>query len=312
MGKRLFFSIVLFTTLLCAGTINGANGSAVVDRVVAVVNGEIITLSDVEREEALRKTEGKRDQRQLLEEMIDRKLQMSAAKRTGMDVTDKELSDAISEIMKRNSMDEKQFSAALAKEGITLEQYRNELREQMTLSRTFNKFVRSGVTVNEDEARDYYDRNRQSYSLPEEIRARRIFFSLPDKATPAQTAAVKEKAVSALARARSGEDFIRLVRELSEGLDAASGGDLGFVQRDEAVQEIQDATNNLKPGDIAGPVLFAGGFNVIKLEEVRRPVKPFEKVKDEISKMLYEQKMENTYRTWLQSLRSDSNIENKL
>ena len=312
MKKRLFIGTALLSIFLSTGAINAASGTAVVDRVVAVVNGEIITLSDVQREEALRKKDGKRDQRQLLEEMIDRKLQMSAAKRAGMDVTDKELSDAIADIMKRNSMDEKQFEAALGKEGITLEQYKEELREQMTLSRTFNKFVRSGVAVNEAEVREFYDRNQQSYGLPEEIRVRRIFFSLPDKATPSQTSAVKEKALEALARARKGEDFIRLVKELSESPDAASGGDLGFVQRDQAVQEIQDATNNLKPGDIAGPVLFAGGFNVIKVEELRRPVKPFEKVKDEISKMLYEQKMENTYRTWLQSLRSDSNIENKL
>jgi peptidyl-prolyl cis-trans isomerase SurA len=312
MRKQVFIGTALLSILLCTGTINGANGSAVVDRVVAVVNGEIITLSDVQREEALKKTEGKQDQRQLLEDMIDRKLQMSAAKRAGMDVTDKELSDAVAEIMKRNSLDEKQFEAALAKEGITLEQYKNELWEQMTLSRTFNKFVRSGVTVNDAEAREYYDRNQQNYSLPEQIRVRQIFFSLPDKPTPSQTAAVREKAVTALARAGKGENFTALVRELSESPDAASGGDLGFVQRDQAVQEIQDATSNLKPGDIAGPVQFGGGFNVFKLEEIRRPVKPFEKVKDEISKMLYEQKMENTYRTWLQSLRSDSNIENKL
>ncbi len=289
-----------------------ASGSVVVDRVVAIVNGEIITMSDLQREESLKKTEGKLDEHLLLEDMIDRKLQMAAAKRAGMDVSDKELNDAMAEIMKRNSMDTKQLESALVKEGISLEQYRIELREQMMLSRTFNKFVRSGVAIDEKDVRSYYDRNLQDYSQPEEIRVRQIFFRIPDKAGPAAIAAVREKADAARARANKGEDFTALVKELSEGENAPTGGDLGFLQRDQAVLEIQEAMRNLKAGEIAGPVQFAGGFHVLKLEETRKPVKPFEKVKEEITRMLYEQKVENTYRTWLQSLRSDSNIENKL
>jgi peptidyl-prolyl cis-trans isomerase SurA len=310
-NHKLLF-IAMIGILLSYGMQNIAGGSVVVDRVVAVVNDDIITLSDLQREVALKKSEALRDDRLVLEDMIDRKLQMAAAKRAGMDVTDKELSDAVADIMKRNSMDTKQFEAALAKEGITLEQYRNELREQMTLSRTFNKFVRSGLAVNDAEVRAYYDRDIKSYALPEEIRVRQIFFRLPENAAPARVAEVREKATAALARAKKGEDFVRLVKELSESEDAALGGDLGFIQRDQAVPEIEEATRSLKPGELAGPIQFAGGLHIIRLEEIRSPVKPFEKVKDEITKMLYEQRLENTYRTWLQTLRSDSNIENRL
>jgi peptidyl-prolyl cis-trans isomerase SurA len=288
-----------------------ANGSVVVDRVVAVVNNEIITLSDLQREETQKKVEAK-DQRLLLEDMIDRRLQMAAAKAAGMDVTDKELTEALADIMKRNSLDSKQFEAALAKEGLTLEQYKTELREQMTLSRMFNKSVRSGVAVDEAEVRAYYERNIKNYSLPEEIRVRQIFFRVPEKAKPSETALIREKATAAAARAKKGENFVTLVKELSEGETAALGGDLGFLQRDQAIPEIEEAARTLKPGEIAGPLQCAGGFHIIKLEEIRTPVKPLEKVKDEITKMLYELKMENTYRTWLQTLRGDSNIDNRL
>jgi len=311
--KNYVLSFAASLALLLSWGLQGtASGSVVVDRVVAVVNGEIITMSDLQREESLKKVDVKQDERLLLEDMIDRKLQMAAAKRAGMDVTDKELADAIADIMKRNSLDSKQFEGALAKEGLTLEQYKNELREQMTLSRMFNKYVRSGIAVNEAEVRAYYERNIKSYALPEEIRVRQIFFRLPENATPAETAAIKEKATAALARAKKGEDFIRLVKELSESENASQGGDLGFMQRGQAIPEIEEAARSLKPGDIAGPLQCAGGFHIIRLEEIRTPIKPFDKVKDEITKMLYEQKMENTYRTWLQTLRSDSNIENRL
>jgi peptidyl-prolyl cis-trans isomerase SurA len=310
--RAILILMAVLGTLFMFSLQSKASGPVVVDRVVAVVNGEIITMSDLQREEALKKASGKQEERLLLEDMIDRKLQMTAAKRAGMDVTDKELADAIEDIMKRNAMDSKQFESALAKEGLTLEQYKVELREQMTLSRVYNKYVRSGLAVDEAEVRAYYEKNKKNYSLPEEIRVRQIFFKLPEQATPAQSAAVKEKALAALERAKKGEDFVHLVKELSESENAEQGGDLGFMQRDQIIPEIEEAARTLKPGDIAGPLQCAGGFHIIRLEEIRVQVKPFEKVKDEIAKMLYEQKMENTYRTWLQTLRSDSLIENRL
>jgi peptidyl-prolyl cis-trans isomerase SurA len=289
-----------------------ALGSVVVDRVVAVVDNEVITLSDLQREEALKKSETGQDDRLVLEDMIDRKLQMAAAKREGVDVTDKELDDAVADIMKRNNMDVMQFNMALTKEGLTLEQYKEELREQITLSRLFNKNVRSSVNVDEAEAREFYQNNLKTFSLPEEIRVRRIFLSMPDHATPDQAASIEKKAQSVYVRLRQGEDFVHLVREVSQGETASLDGDLGFMRRDDALPEIAAAARELKPGESSSPFMCAGGYNIIKLEEVRTPVKPFEKVKDEIMKTLYEQKLENTYRSWLQALRGESHIENRL
>jgi len=311
--KAVLFSITLLAMLLAFSLQGTASGSVVVDRVVAIVNDEIITMSDLEREIATnKKTDGKQDERVVLEDMIDRKLQMASAKRVGMDVTDKELTEAVADIMKRNTMDTKQFEAALAKEGLTLDQYKAELREQMTLSRMFNKYVRTGLAVDEAEAQAFYKKNIKNYALPEEIRVRQLFLSLPKKAKPDQIAAIKTKAQAAYERAKKGEDFIRLVRETSDGVTVSQDGDLGFMQRGEAIPEIEKAAQALKPGEISSPFQAAGGFNIIRLEEVRTPVRPYEKVKDEIMNALYQEKMENTYRGWLQTLRSDSHIENKL
>ncbi len=312
MKYRFFLCAALLAVLLPTGPHAAADGSVVIDRVVAVVNGEIITMSDLQREEMLRKGDRKLDEQTLLEDMIDRKLQMAAAKRAGMDVTDKELADALADIMKRNSLDAVQFEAALGKEGLTLDQYKTELREQMTLSRMFNKYVRSGVAVDETELRAYYEKNIKSFTLPEEVRVRQIFFPLPEGATPDQSAAVKARAQAMYERARKGEDFARLVRENRTGATSSQDGDLGFMKREDLKPEIEEAARALKPGEIAGPLLGEGGFHIIRLEEVRSPVKPFEKVKDEISNVLYQQKIEHTYRSWLQTLRSDSTIENRL
>ncbi len=316
MKRKTVLASILMMALIHVGTVQGtAAASVVVDRVVAVVNDDIITLSDLQREETQKKNESKdikTDERTVLEDMIDRKLQMAAAKKAGMDVTDKELTDAVADIMKRNSFDTKKFETALAKEGLSLDQYKQELREQMTLSRMFNKYVRSGVVVDEAEVRSYYDRNRASYALPEEVRLRQIYLSLPDNATPAQTAAVKAAAQAAYERACKGEDFLRLVHESSFGSTASDDGDLGFMKREHMLAEIQEAARPLKVGEISKPFLCSGGYHIIRLEEIRTPVTPYEKVKDDIMDTLYKQKVENTYRSWLQTLRSDSHIENKL
>jgi len=311
--RNTIFILVSIVTFFLSNTMQStASGSVVVDRVIAVVNDEIITMSDLQREEMLRKHEPKQDDRLVLEDMIDRKLQMAAAKRGGMDVTDKELTEALADIMSRNKLDSKQFEAALAKEGLTLEQYRSELREQMTLSRVFNKYVRSGVAIDEAEARTFYQNNLKTYSSPDEIRVRQIFLPMPENATNDQEAEIRDEALRIYERAKKGEDFIRLVREVSKGVTAKQDGDLGFMQREHMLPEIEEAVRTLKTGEIAGPIKFAGGYNVIKLEEIRTPVLPFEKVKEDIMKSLYEQKVENTYRSWLQTLRSDSHIENRL
>jgi len=311
MWKNLLIIATACVMLFGPGVLRTTAASVVVDRVVAVVNDEIITLSDLQREDQ-KKSAAARDEHLVLEDLIDRKLQLAAAKRSGMDVTDPELAEALADIMKRNSMDRKHFDAELAKDGLTYDQYRSELREQITLSRVFNKYVRSGLSLDEAELRAYYDHNRKLYAQPEEIRVRQIFIKLPDNATPEQAAAARKRAGTAYERARKGEDFVGLVRELSESGNAAAGGDLGFMRRDHALPEIEQATRSLKPGEIAGPLKSAAGYHIIRLEEVRTPVTPFDRVKDEIQATLYQQKLENTYRTWLQTLRSDSHIENRL
>jgi len=311
-GMRIAASLLIAAFTLCAviGNADAANGPVVVERVVAVVNDEIIPLSDLLRE--MQKRPDINDQRLVLEAMIDRKLQMISAKRNGIDVSEKELTEGIDDIMKRNNMTTEQFEQALAKEGLTLVQYRVELKEQMTLSRLFNKYVRTGIAVDDAEVRAFYDKNAKQYSLPEEVRIRHLVVAAPAKASLDQVNAAQEKAVALMARIRKGEDFVSLIRAYSGSPTAKQDGDLGFLQRGHAIPELEEAAKSLKPGEFAGPVRCGDGFHIIRLEDIRTQVLPFEKVKEEINKMLFEQKMENTYRMFLQTLRSESHIENRL
>ncbi len=310
MQKSILAVVTIFAGLFLCGTPGAVSGSVTIDRVVAVVNDEVITLSELQRE--LTKHKDAPDERILLEDMIDRKLQMWAAKRDGMSVTDRELGEAVADIMKRNNMTKSQFETALGREGLTIDQYRSELREQMTMSRLINKYVRTGEGVDEADARAYYERNAAQFSLPEEVRVRQLVLPLPAKATPAVAEAARVQAEELLARARKGEDFVALIHQYSSGPTRELDGDLGFLGRGQAIPEIDEATRNLKPGDYAGPLRIGSTLQIIRLEDIRTPRKPFEKVKDEILRTLGEQKLENNYRAWLQTLRADAHIENRL
>ncbi|MDH4162827.1 MAG: peptidyl-prolyl cis-trans isomerase [Nitrospirota bacterium] len=311
MNKRsLFFCCIGLALLVLGGVSSAANGSVVVDRVVAVVNDDIITMSDLQRE--VQKQRETRDERLVLEDMIDRKLQMAEARKTGMDVTDKELDEAVNDVMRRNGMDRLQFERAVEKEGMTFDQYRSELREQMTMSRLINKYVRTGLSLDEKEMRTYYEKNLQLYAMPEEVRVRHLVVTVPAKATAAQAAAARDRAAELLDQLKKGGDFIALIRQHSGGPTASLDGDTGFLRREHLLPEIEDAVRGLKPGEYAGPVKSADGYHLVRLEETRTPVQPFEKVREEIARTLGEQKLENTYRAWLQTLRTESHIENRL
>lgn len=309
--KRLFKTTAALALLLLYGPSGIAYGSVVVDRVVAIVDDEVITMSDLQHEAAKSGVQNQ-DHRALLEEMINRKLQLAAAKRSGLDVTDKEADDAIEEIKRRNNKTTKELEAELAKEGMTIEQYRADLKEQMTLSRVFNKYVRSGIAFDEAEIRAYYDRNQKEFTLPEEIRLRQIVLRIPEGASQSQAAAIKERARIAAERALAGEDFISLVREFSDPDAARDNGDLGFMPWGHIHPDLARAAQSLGSGQVAGPIQTKIGYHIIKHEETRTPVKPFEQVKDEIANFIYKQKIENTYRSWLQDLRNESLIENRL
>lgn len=306
--KNIFLTIMLLA--FAHGSASGQTGPAIVDRVVAVVNNDIITMSDLHHE-AAKRTGSETDERLVLEDLIDKKLELAEAREEGLEPLDQEVAAAIADIRKRNNLDEAGFQAALARDGLTEAEYRSELRDQIMLSRIFNKQVRAGLTIEENELRAYYDRNQKLFSLPEEIRVRQIFLNIPATADPAAIAALRERAREALERARQGEDFVKLAREFSSD-GGEQGGDLGFMRRDHLLPEIEQAARPLQPGQIAGPIESASGFRIIRLEEVRNPSIPFEKVKEEIRNNLYQQKLEYAYRTWLQSLRNNAHIENKL
>lgn len=248
------------------------------DYIVALVNSEPITNNEVQREvqrliqqfaqQRRSLPERKEVARQVLENLINQKAQLQSAAETGIRIDEVAVDQAVQNIARQNQMDVPELQRRLAADGIVLSQFRTQLREQLILTRLRERDVEPRVRVTDFDI-DQYLREQQTNSDPEttEINLAQIVVSVPDAATEAQVAALQSKAQKALDRARAGEDFSALVRELSDSADRSNGGQLGLRTANRYPPLFVEATQTLAVGAISELVRSGAGFHILKVIE---------------------------------------------
>ncbi len=297
----------------------------VINAIAAIVNDEIITLYEVdqqaqpaineaEKKGALTNEARSRIRHTALDLLIEKKLTAQKIKELNIHVSEEEIQQAIDDVRKQNNIPSQEaLITALGKQGLTMDQYRAQLREQLEKLKLVSMEVRSKVVVSETEMRDYYTANLAKYTGEETYRARHIFFKTGPKASPEEITRAKTTALAVLADAKKGKDFAELAKEFSEDPAARKdGGDLGSFKKGDMQPELEKVILSLKPGEISGLVSTPIGFHIIKLEaRVAGTTKPFESVKADIEDILYRKKSEERFSQWLKDLRAKASIEIK-
>jgi peptidyl-prolyl cis-trans isomerase SurA len=295
----------------------------VTNAIVAVVNDDIITLHDVNREaqSALSEAEKKaplndaaRSQirRTVLDRLIEKKLTDQKIKELNIRVSEEEIRQAINDVRKQNNISSQEaLEAALKSQGLTFDQYRSQLQEQIEKLKLVSMEVRAKVQVGETEMRDYYAANLAKYTEDESYRARHIFFKTGEKATQEEMLRSKSTALAVLIDAKGGKDFAELAKKFSEDPAARKdGGDLGSFKKGDMQPELEKVILSLKPGEISELVTTPIGFHIIKLEaRVAGITKPFERVKPDIEEIIYRKKSEERFSLWAKDLRGKATIE---
>jgi peptidyl-prolyl cis-trans isomerase SurA len=323
--------------------IGAAHASPVtVDRIVAVVNDEIITLSELEEAAAEAKipVEGSglpavprlsdsQDQssqnqkskesrirlwRDILNKMIEKKLQLQLAKKKGISVSPEELQAALEDIKKRNNFPTDQaLKDALAAEHVLFEQYKEDLKDQLLILKLVNREVRSGILIREDELLDYYKRHADSFAEPESFKISQIFFVLPSGAQPTAVSEVRTKALHVLELLQKGGSFQELAKQYSEGPGAASGGNLGYFKHGQLLPEIEQAVVKLQVGQVSGLIQSSIGFHILRLDDKKQAQpKPFEEVKEAVRESVYQQRSDELYQRWIKDIWANAFVEVKL
>jgi peptidyl-prolyl cis-trans isomerase SurA len=302
---------------------NPPTQALMIDRIVARVNDDVITLSELQEEglplfERLRANYTGKEleyqvqhaEREFLDQLILRRLQLQYASQIGINAAENEINAALKDVLNRNNMTQEALTALLIREGLTLQDYKDRLREQIILARLMNQTVRSRVSVDASEVEAYYKAHQDDFSQPAQARVRHIFFRIDPEAAPPQVDAVRERASQVLQEARNGGDFGDLARRYSEDATAANGGDLGVIKRGQALPEFEEVIFALREGDVSEVVRTPNGLHIVKIDAFTKgSEQSFPEIKAEIERRLLQEKIEQRFQDWTNELRDRAFIE---
>ena len=320
--NKLTLPLLLATLLFFAPDHSSA---AVTNAIVAIVNDDVVTLFEVnkeaqpiireaEKQSALTDAARSQIKRTALDRLVEKKLVEQKIRELNIKVSEEEVRQAIDDVKKQNNIpNQEALVSALAGQGLSFDQYRGQLQEQIEKLKLISMEVRSKIHVSETEMHEYYDANRAKYTEDESYRARHIFFKTSDKSPAEDIKRTMTTALMVLAEAKSGKDFSDLAKNYSEDPAAKKdGGDLGTFKKADMQAELGNAIISMKPGDISELVYTPAGFHIIKLEEqVSGKLKPFEGLKAEIEEALYRKKSEERFSQWAKDLRGKASVELK-
>ncbi len=298
----------------------------VADRIVAVVNDEVITLSEwnsafepyranvgashtgEEREKVL--TENRII---LLNRMIDNLLIEQQSRKTGIVITDEELINAIKDLLRRRNISQDDLQKALDREGTTLETYKKGVRDQLMRIRLIQREIKSRVAVSDEEIGAYYLKHREDYEGKETVRIRQILLPLPKEEDQAEKEKIRANAEAIRKLLLNGESFELLSVKYSQGSAAAAGGDIGYIEKGMILHEVEEVAFSLSLNQISGVIESPVGFHIIKVIDRRGAgFKNIESVREEIREKIDQEKMEKKFDEWMDALRIKSHIEIKM
>lgn len=298
--------------------------SKTVDRIVAKVNEEIITQSELDERTVvkmmnLRKMNAQpmpSQQEVMYEElkrMIEERLLIDAGRKLGLKVDDASVTQAIDEIKRTNGLTEGDLEKMLQAEFKSLDDYKNKIRNQILISRVVGYEVRKRATVSSKEVEEYYNQHLKDYWILGKLKLRHILFLMDDKTLERDKRIKRERAHLALKKIRAGEDFIAVAKKFSEDISASTGGDLGEIERGKMVPEFEKAAFLLKEGEVSDLVETPYGLHIIKVDKIfPGETTPLDKVKGQIEIKLKDQKLQVEYEKYLIELTQKAFIENKI
>ena len=313
-------AVVLALTLVLAPVPSAA---VVVDGIAAVVNGEIITLLELEKagrlvlEERLR-TAPAADQERLrheilaavLDQLILVRIQSLRARQSGVQIAPAEIDAAIITIREDNRMSEEVLTRVLLERGMTQEEYRRDIEDQIRLSKLVQREIRSKVTATDEEVTAWFNEHRKEWFRPEKIRIRHLLIPLPPAATAGEVEAARARANALLELVKNGSDFAALVRAETPG--SAADADLvsGEMARGEFFPALEAVAFSLPVGGVSEPVQSPAGFHLVQVAEKTPAFEPkLEDVRASIEQKIAERKTRERYDIWIKQQRADAIVE---
>ncbi len=298
----------------------------IVDRVVAVVNDEIVTQSELDEIAAsvMRQVDSVPDpvvreqtrQKQLrfaLDELIGQKLVSQEAGKHKLAVTVDEVDNYIARVKKQQDWDDAKLETYLMVQGVSLATFRSQTKEQLLRKKVIVNEIGDRIRVSEGDVAEYYKSKLTELNNQFELEAAHIALKVDEGATPATDAAVRQQAVELLKRAQAGEEFEALAKQYSQAPGANNGGHLGVLRKGSLDPGFEDVAFALPDGGVGGPVRTAFGWHVIKaLTRKKLPTPPLEDVKADLMRELTEKREHDEVGKWVEELKKKAFVDVRL
>lgn len=251
----------------------------VLDRIVAIVNDEVITRIDLDERVKVAVKQLRQQgtplptpavlERQILERMVTTRVQLHFAKETGLRVDDTELDRAISRVAQENSLTLQGMRQTLEKDGVSFPAFREDVRNEITLARLREREVDNRIVVTEGEIDSFLSLQQGQESGGDEYNLSHILVAVPENASPEQIQARRDRAEQAYAQLKGGADFRQVAAAFSEAADALQGGMMGWRHSSRLPTLFTDALRSMRPGEL-GPILRSpNGFHILRLNDHR-------------------------------------------
>jgi len=303
---------------------NSAIGAEVVDRIVAVVNNDLISLDDLNRKlrpylEKIKTMGYPPDKEQqmiskvredVLNQLIDQKLTDQEIARYKITASEKEVDNAIERIKKTNSLTDEGFRQALAKEGMTLEGYRKIAKENLLRANLVNREIKSKVVITKEDIKAYYDAHPDQYGFEEKYHLANVVIKNPENPGSAGRMQSDRKMAEILQALKAGKSIDEVIRSFSDGTTRVQGGELGTFSLSALAPNIREAVKDLTPGQYTGIIETDFGPQIFcLLDKEKTASKTLEEASAEIENKLYKDIVDQKFSKWLEELRSRSEIK---
>jgi len=313
MKRKIFLAFILLVIL--GGTDWGL--AEMTNRIVAIVNNDIITAYELEKMfRTVQPSEVERGnpeeiKKQLLFQMIDQKLVEFQVKRLGIQISSEEVDKTVERIRNEQGFkSQEDFAAALSKGGMTEAELKAKIKEQLQRLRLMTREIGNKIVVSDEKIKDYFEKNKTSFQKMEGVHLAQIVFPVSANASPQEYLTQKLKAEEIWERLKKGENFAEMAQKYSQGPTAAQGGDLGVFSWDEIDPSLREVISPLKQGEFSKVLPFSQGWQIVQVIAVQENKEvTLESVRTQIYDKLFREEVELRFGQWLKQLKDRSYIQ---
>lgn len=325
--RRRYFITILSGALFCglfAPLPAPAAETAIVDRIVAVVNDDIITQHDVETtlRPYLENTKAQgfspemqrqaiaRLRKDVMETLIENKLTDQEVKRYNINVSEEEIDQQVAQIKRMNSVTDEDIRGMLSTRGISLADYRKEIKGMLQRTKLVNREVTSRVVITKDEIKAYYEKNLAKYGGSRKYHLWNLFAKLPRNADATARLEAQARLQAVLTEIKRGRSFEDFARSNGAGAGGLQGSDLGLFRAEELTPQLQEVVKTMSAGAVSPIVESEFGYQVVFVQEIAETAgRPLAEVESEIQETLYRERVDGKIKTWITELRRRSHIK---